>query len=199
MPDFTHENKYTDIIAGLDEVGIGPLSGPVVAAAVIITYKEHEVIQYIDDSKKLSPVLRESLYHAITRKFPHGIGMATVKEITELNIFHAAKLAMRRAVNNLPVRPKTVLIDGNHTPFTSEDDYNHACIVKGDSLSISIAAASIVAKVTRDNLMIALSKSFPVYNWYKNKGYPTKGHRQAILQHGITIHHRYAFVKHIIL
>ncbi len=202
-PDFSLENQIknserdnfpeTILIAGVDEVGRGPLAGVVVAAAVIFE-NENELPSGINDSKKLSGSKRENLYDAIIKTSHYGIGMASVEEIDKINILNASKLAMIRAVSNLPVKPHYILVDGNQPPdFNNLSKDKIIAIVKGDSKSISIAAASIIAKVTRDRLMTEISKDYPQYNWQKNAGYGTKEHLSAIKQYGITIHHRKSF------
>jgi len=188
-PDFTLENTLSGIIAGVDEVGRGPLAGPVISAAVIFTDRD-TVIDGINDSKKLTPKCRQVLYAKITSVAKFGIGMASVEEINSYNILQATKLSMKRALVNLDLELDYVLVDGNQ-PL--EVKWQTKSVVNGDSLSISIAAASIVAKVTRDRLMEELHNKHPQYNWYKNKGYGTKEHLSAIGLHGITKHHRKNF------
>lgn len=188
-PDFTLENTLSGIIAGVDEVGRGPLAGPVISAAVIFTDRD-TVIDGINDSKKLTPKCRQVLYAKITSVAKFGIGMASVEEINSYNILQATKLSMKRALVNLDLELDYVLVDGNQ-PL--EVKWQTKSVVNGDSLSISIAAASIIAKVTRDRLMEELHNKHPQYNWYKNKGYGTKEHLSAIGLHGITKHHRKNF------
>ncbi|QJT94299.1 ribonuclease HII [Wolbachia endosymbiont of Diaphorina citri] len=188
-PDFSLENTLSGIIAGVDEVGRGPLAGPVISAAVIFTDRD-TVIDGINDSKKLTPKCRQVLYEKITSVAKFGIGMASVEEINSYNILQATKLSMKRALANLNLELDYVLVDGNQPP---EVKWQVKSIVNGDSLSISIAAASIVAKVTRDRLMEELHNKHPQYNWHKNKGYGTKEHLSAIGLHGITKHHRKNF------
>lgn len=188
-PDFTLENTLSGIIAGVDEVGRGPLAGPVVSAAVIFTDRD-TVIDGINDSKKLTPKCRQVLYEKITSVAKFGIGMASVEEIDSYNILQATKLSMKRALVNLDLELDYVLVDGNQPPKVK---WQTKSVVNGDSLSISIAAASIIAKVTRDRLMQELHNKHPVYNWYKNKGYGTKEHLSAIGIYGITEHHRKNF------
>lgn len=191
MPDFSLENKINGIVAGVDEVGRGALAGPVISAAVVFLRKIN-TIDGIDDSKKLTPQKREVLYEAIASdaNIKYGVGIASVDEIDQLNILVATKLSMKRALINLNMELECVLIDGNQMfdiPWTTK------CIVNGDSLSISIATASVVAKVTRDRLMMQLHNETPEYNWYKNKGYGTYEHIQALNQYGISFHHRKNF------
>ncbi|WP_254229867.1 ribonuclease HII [Wolbachia pipientis] len=188
-PDFSLENTLSGIIAGVDEVGRGSLAGPVISAAVIFTDRD-TVVDGINDSKKLTPKCRQVLYEKITSVAKFGIGMASVEEINSYNILQATKLSMKRALANLNLELDYVLVDGNQPP---EVKWQVKSIVNGDSLSISIAAASIVAKVTRDRLMEELHNKHPQYNWYKNKGYGTKEHLSAIGLHGITKHHRKNF------
>lgn len=188
MPNLDLETPhYPLIVAGVDEAGRGPLVSSVYAAAVIVD--QNHIIHGIDDSKKIPEIVRESLYEEIIKHYAYGVGFATNQEIDEINILQATKLACRRAIDNLPIVPDIVLIDGN----MKFEQINYHSIIKGDSLSISIAAASIVAKVTRDRVMRELSKDFPEYGWESNKGYGTKAHIEAIRRHGITEHHRRSF------
>ncbi|NSM56840.1 ribonuclease HII [Wolbachia endosymbiont of Atemnus politus] len=188
-PDFTLENKLSGVIAGVDEVGRGPLAGPVMSAAVVFTDR-NVIIEGINDSKKLTAKNRQILYEKITSVAKCGIGIASVEEINSYNILQATKLSMQRALINLGLELDYVLVDGNQPPKVK---WQVKSIVNGDSLSISIAAASIVAKVTRDQLMQELHNQHPEYNWYKNKGYGTKEHIEAINLYGITEHHRKNF------
>jgi len=185
---YTLENKYTGRVAGVDEAGRGPLAGPVVAAAVIID--QTKIVEGIKDSKKLSGKMRELLYAQITQHYVWSIGMVFQDEIDQINILEATKKACIIAVENLAVKPDTVLIDGN---MKFPHHQNFVSIVNGDNLSISIGAASIVAKVTRDRLMLEYAKEFPQYNWHKNFGYGTKEHLSAIEQYGKTHYHRQSF------
>ncbi|NMA99999.1 MAG: ribonuclease HII [Firmicutes bacterium] len=176
-------------IVGVDEVGRGPLAGPVVAAAVQVlpasfTYE-------IRDSKQLSPKKREQAYEEILRTCHVGVGLASVEEIDKLNILQATFLAMRRALADLPIEPEFCLVDGNLE--IPEITWPQKAIVKGDHLSISVAAASIVAKVERDRIMENYHESYPVYNFKKNKGYPTKEHRDALQANGRSPVHRQSF------
>lgn len=179
-----YENKlyaqgYTTI-CGVDEAGRGPLAGPVCAGAVIL--KKGQVIEGVNDSKKLSEKKREKLFDIIKEEaVAYGIGWASVEEIEEINILNAAMLAMKRAVEQLSIKPEYALIDGNKTP---ELEIPSMAIVKGDSLSESIAAASILAKVSRDRLLLELAKDYPEYQFEKHKGYGTKLHREMILKYG---------------
>ncbi|MDD9331886.1 MAG: ribonuclease HII [Wolbachia sp.] len=188
-PDFTLENELPGIIAGVDEVGRGPLAGPVISAAVVFTDRRM-IIYGINDSKKLTPKDRKILYQKITSIAKFGIGTASVEEIDSYNILGATKLSMKRALMNLNLEVDYVLVDGNQPPDVK---WQVKPIINGDNLSISIASASIVAKVTRDQLMQELHDKYPEYNWYKNKGYGTKEHVNAINHYGITEHHRKNF------
>ena len=188
-PDFTLENKLSGIIAGVDEVGRGPLAGPVISAAVVFTDR-NTVIDGINDSKKLTPKNRQDLYHKIISTAKFCVGIASVEEINSYNILGATKLSMKRALIGLNIELDYVLVDGNQPPDVK---WQVKPIIKGDNLSISIAAASIIAKVTRDRLMQELHEKYPEYNWYKNKGYGTKEHISAINLYGITEHHRKNF------
>jgi ribonuclease HII len=192
MPDLQIESQYkSQIVAGVDEVGRGPLAGPVVACAVII--KPEIIIEGINDSKKLSPKKREELNNLIIQHYHYSIGEASVIEIDEFNILQATKLAIKRAVNGLTQIPDVVLVDGN----MKFEDSRYLSIIKGDTVSLSIAAGSIVAKVYRDKLMKKLALEYPEYNWDKNSGYGTSMHVSAIEKHGITPLHRKKFVSNI--
>ncbi len=196
QPDFHYETiSGAKIVAGCDEAGRGPLCGPVVAAAVIIPAKAG-IPCIINDSKKMFAKQRAAAYKWIMENCVVGVGQCSPAEIDELNILHASMLAMKRAVENLPTRPEFVLVDGNRMP----PDVVGRAIVGGDAKSISIAAASIVAKVTRDKIMTELAKQFSEYGWEKNAGYPTAAHLQAIGKYGINEHYRKSFrpVKEII-
>jgi len=184
-------NKF---IAGVDEAGRGPLAGPVVAAAVI--FDDKIVIDEVNDSKKVSEKVREQLYDIIIEHaVDYGVGIVDEKTIDKINILQATLMAMKEAVNCLSITPDLILIDGNRT---FESKLETLSIVKGDSLSFSIAAASILAKVTRDRIMRTASKKFPEYLWYKNKGYGTKEHVTAIKEHGPTSLHRISFLGNIL-
>ena len=168
------------LIAGVDEVGRGPLVGPVVTAAVIlpVNYK----LEGLTDSKKLTPKKRDKFYDIIMNDaISISIGMKDNNVIDEVNIYEATKLAMIEAINNLNVKPEHVLIDA----MPLDLDIPHTSIIKGDAKSLSIAAASVIAKVTRDRMMDELDKKYPMYNYKKNKGYPTKEHIEAINKYGI--------------
>lgn len=184
------DNTYSGLVAGVDEAGRGPLAGPVVAAAVIID--QTKTIEGIKDSKKLSSKMRELLYEQITQNYVWSVGMIFQEEIDKINILEATKKACIIAIENLTIKPDTVLIDGN-MKFPSHP--NFVSIINGDNLSIAIGAASIIAKVTRDHLMLEYAKEFPEYNWHKNFGYGTKEHLSAIKLYGTTHYHRQSF-KH---
>lgn len=189
MPDLSIENNYHNkLIAGVDEAGRGPWAGPVVAAAVIID--PNKIFTAINDSKKLNKNQREILYDLITENYIFAVGMADVTEIDQLNILNASLLAMQRAIKALPKHPDIALIDGNKAPKLSCPAIP---IIGGDAKSYSIAAASIIAKVTRDRIMHELSCSHPQYFWQDNAGYGTSKHIAAINQYGVTEHHRNSF------
>ena len=183
---------YTlDIIeAGCDEAGRGCLAGPVVASAVILP-KDY-LNDLLNDSKKLSEKKRYDLRPVIQQDaIAWSIGIVSNEEIDEINILNASFLAMHRAINELILQPELLLIDGNR--FNPYKNLPYHCIVKGDSKFLSIAAASILAKTYRDDIMTAIDKDHPEYEWSKNKGYPTKKHREAIIKYGDTDHHRKSF------
>ena len=176
--------------AGCDEAGRGCLAGPVVAAAVILPNRYQN--KQLNDSKKLSEKLRIKLRCEINDKaLAVGIGIVSEKKIDEINILQASLLAMHYAIKNLKIKPHYLVVDGNK--FNPYPTIEHTCIVKGDSKFLNIAAASIIAKTTRDDLMNELSKEFPNYGWRQNKGYPTKKHRLAISKYGVTKYHRKSF------
>lgn len=175
-------------IAGVDEVGRGPLVGPVVAAAVILPkgYK----LEGLTDSKKLSEKKRNTFYDILMKDaISIGVGIKSNKIIDEVNIYEATKLAMKDAINNLSVKPEHVLIDA----MPLELDIPTTSIIKGDALSESIAAASVIAKVTRDRMMYELDKEYPEYGFAKHKGYPTKEHINNVKQHGLLDNYRFTF------
>ncbi len=184
-------SKYQiDNEAGVDEAGRGCLCGPVVAAAVILPPDFFHPL--LRDSKKMSAKSRELLREVIMREaIAYSIGEASAKEIDQINILKASHLAMNRAVAGLNMTPSQLLIDGNR--FTPQYDIPYHCIVKGDSLYASIAAAAVLAKTHRDAIMEQLDAEFPHYGWGQNMGYPTAKHRQAIEEHGRTAHHRVSF------
>ena len=191
MPDFSLERSVTGSVAGVDEAGRGPWAGPVVAAAAILPVDLPTVLSCrLDDSKKLKGRVREALLAEIEPIAQLGVGIATPDEIDALNILHATMLAMRRAVDALPVRPATALVDGTRAP---DLDCKVMTVVKGDGRSLSIATASILAKVTRDRMMSDLAKRYPGYGWERNAGYGTKEHREAISRLGVTPAHRRSF------
>ena len=186
------ENGY-NIICGIDEAGRGPLIGPVYAAAVILPIDVD--IEGINDSKKLTEKKRELLFDIICEKaIAYGIGFATAKEIDEINILQATYLAMSRAYDNLGIVADWVLVDGNRMPPLPTKGET---IVKGDAKSASIAAASILAKVSRDRVLNELDIQYPEYGFIKNKGYGTKVHYAAIKEHGILDEHRLSFLKNL--
>ncbi|PIW61064.1 ribonuclease HII [Shewanella sp. CG12_big_fil_rev_8_21_14_0_65_47_15] len=183
-----------ELIAGVDEVGRGPLVGDVVTAAVVLD--PNRPISGLNDSKKLSEKRREALFDEICEKaLCYHVGRATPAEIDELNILHATMLAMQRAVAGLNIAPKLVLVDGNRSPAFSHNGLPIAShsIIKGDGLIASISAASIIAKVTRDREMDALDAAYPQYGFAKHKGYPTKAHFEAIALHGVFDQYRKSF------
>lgn len=180
------------LVCGVDEAGRGPLAGPVVAAAVILP--EGCEIEGINDSKKLSEKKRDMLFDEIREKaLAYAISFADEKEIDEVNILNATFNAMRRAVASLSVKPDIVLVDGNADPGI--DGIECRTVVKGDAKSASIAAASILAKVTRDRYMCELSEKYPQYQFSKHKGYPTKLHYQLLDEYGVSDVHRLSFLK----
>ena len=197
MPDFSIENEIKQqgfkAVCGVDEAGRGPLAGPVCAAAVILA----EEIEGLNDSKKLSEKKREALFDEIKEKaLSYSIAFASVEEIEEHNILNATYIAMNRAIEGLSTSADFALIDGNRVPT----DIKVPCktVVKGDALSSSIAAASILAKVTRDRLMLEEDKKYPEYNFKKHKGYGTKEHTDAILKYGVSPIHRPSFLKKLL-
>ncbi len=175
-------------IAGVDEAGRGPLAGPVVAGAVIL--KDRNFKERIDDSKKLSPRKRDKAYHEIIKKAIVGIGIVDEKTIDKINIYRATIKAMESAVANLEIPPDYIIVDGRMKLVTK---CPIKCIVKGDSTSLSIAAASIIAKVTRDRIMVAYDSTYPQYGFSRHKGYPTKYHKSALKKFGPSPIHRYSF------
>lgn len=192
-----YENKVIangyNAVCGVDEAGRGPLAGPVCAAAVILP--PNTIIDGVNDSKKLSEKKREKLFDVIIEQsVAYSVAWASVSEIEEINILNAAMLAMKRAVEGLQVKADFALIDGNKTPDLEIPSFP---IVKGDSLSMSIAAASILAKVSRDRLMYEYDKKYPEYEFAKHKGYGTKLHREKILEYGPCEIHRPSFLRKI--
>ena len=187
----SHFGNGIQIICGVDEAGRGPLAGPVCAAAVILP--PHADIPGLNDSKKLSDKRRRELFPVIKETaVAYGIGIATHKEIDEINILQATYLAMERAIQALSVKPELALIDGNRA---RDFGIPVETVVKGDSRSASIAAASILAKVTRDDMMLELANTYPQYGFEIHKGYGTKAHYAALDAHGISPIHRMSFLK----
>jgi len=192
MPSLDMELAAGGRVAGVDEAGRGPLAGPVVAAAVVLPARlSSDLADRLDDSKKLSAAQRQTAFDALRAAGAEiGVGAASVTEIGQINILHASMLAMRRAVSRLREVPDLALVDGNYPPKL---DCAVRCVVGGDALCLSIAAASIVAKVVRDRAMARLAARFPVYGWAANAGYGTAAHRAALQRHGATRHHRQSF------
>lgn len=195
--DYSYEREYYPLygplICGIDEAGRGPLCGPVCAAAVILP--EGLTIEGLNDSKKLSEKKREQLFPVIQQHaISYGIGMASPQEIDELNILNATFLAMRRAVEQMKIQPVFALVDGNRCKNLG---IPWECVVKGDAKLISIAAASILAKVSRDHYMEQLAVQYPQYDLQKHKGYPTKQHYEKIKQFGIAPFYRKSFLKNL--
>ena len=189
-PDFSLEiASGAKLVAGVDEAGRGPLCGPVVAAAVIFPRHDIEIPVVIRDSKQMTARQRAMAYEWITKNTIWAVAECSPAEIDELNILWASMTAMARAVKKLSSKPQHCLIDGNKLPH----DLIGTPVVHGDAKSISIAAASIIAKETRDKIMHELAQQFPQYGWDKNAGYPTKSHLQAIEQYGINEHYRKSF------
>lgn len=182
---------YSDLVeAGCDEAGRGCLAGPVVAAAVIL--KKGSDYPELNDSKQLTEKKRMQLRELVIREaLAYGVGVVTAAEIDEINILNASFLAMHRALDQLQVRPEFLLIDGNR--FKAYRDLKYLCVVKGDGKYQSIAAASILAKTTRDMMMLEYDAQYPIYQWKKNKGYPTPEHKQTIADHGTSPLHRLTF------
>ncbi|MCP4922754.1 MAG: ribonuclease HII [bacterium] len=196
VPDLSLEAKYSGIVAGIDEVGRGPWAGPVMAGAFcFLTPPEKNLKSLLNDSKKLTQKRREVAYKALIKAQEHGlcvfaIGEASVQEVDTLNILQATKKAMIRAFKSLSVHPVAALVDGNQ-PVSLPCPIQ--TVIKGDQISLSIAAASIVAKVVRDQLMKELGAQHPHYGWDKNAGYGTKIHQEALNLYGVTPHHRKSF------
>ena len=194
---FTLEKKWAAPVCGLDEAGRGPLAGPVVAACVYVPKdaQRKKFWSHVNDSKKLSAQQREILFTAIVEHCPFGIAQASVTEIDTINILHASMLAMRRAmvlmVADHGIRPRLALVDGNYVPPLPLCQIQ--TVIGGDAASRSIAAASILAKVTRDRVMQALCAQYPHYGWSRNAGYATPQHKAALALYGATPHHRSSF------
>ncbi len=197
QPNFSIENLYPNLmIAGIDEAGRGPIAGPVVAACVILN--PHDFPTQINDSKKLSKLQRREIFLQLKIKSQFGIGIVDEKIIDKINILQATKLAMLQAFldlqNKYKIFPEVILVDGNFTPFARQDKVCEILpIIKGDSKSLSIAAASIIAKETRDDIMKDLHKKYPQFNFAKHAGYPTKQHVNSVLEFGICEFHRQSF------
>lgn len=192
---YEYENLYhsegLNIVCGVDEAGRGPLAGPVFAAAVILPDGLEDI--GLNDSKKLTEKKRDALFDIIKEKaISYSIASASEKEIDEINILNATFLAMKRAVEGLSIKPDIALIDGNRKPNTGVKEET---IVKGDAKSISIAAASILAKVSRDRYMLELDRQYPEYQFAKHKGYPTALHYEMIKKYGVSPVHRVTFLK----
>jgi len=192
-PDYELEQaafaQGASVVVGVDEVGRGPLAGPVMAAAVVLD--PNRIPEGLNDSKKLSLKRREALYEQILEVADVGFGQASVAEIDEINILQASLLAMERAVHDLNHPADYALVDGKFTPKGL--NIPAESVIKGDAKSVSISAASIIAKIWRDREMESLAQQFPGYGWERNAGYPTKEHREAIHRLGITPHHRVSF------
>jgi ribonuclease HII len=201
QPSFLIENNYRNLfVAGIDEAGRGPLAGPVVAACVILDrgdfYDENNC--EINDSKKLSKLRRKKIFFELKNKAKFGVGIVDEKIIDKINILEATKLAMLQAYLDLQkkykISPQIILVDGNFIPFKKQDKISEIlAIVKGDQKSFSIAAASIIAKETRDQIMCDLDQKYPQYGFAKHAGYPTQFHREKIREHGICEFHRKSF------
>lgn len=188
-----HEKGYT-VVCGVDEAGRGPLAGPVFAAAVILP--ENYAHEILNDSKKLSEKKRDIVFDDIIRDaLAYSVGVATEKEIDEINILNATFLAMKRAVDGLSIKPDLAYIDGNQYPRTGVKEIT---IVKGDSKCMSVAAASIIAKVSRDRYMLKVAEDYPEYQFPKHKGYGTKLHYEMIEKYGVSPVHRRSFLKKIL-
>ena len=193
LPDLSFEHAALERgalrIAGVDEVGRGPLAGPVTAAAVVLDLER--VPEGLNDSKQLTARKRQALIEQLLEVAEVSIAHATVEEIDEINIYHASHLAMVRAVEGLTNPPDHLLIDGNKIPKALTIPAE--AIVKGDARSVSIAAASIAAKICRDQIMVDLAQQFPGYGWETNAGYPSPAHKEALVRLGVTPHHRRSF------
>lgn len=191
------DEDYHKIIVGIDEAGRGPLAGPVVASAVIVQ-EYFDELKEINDSKKLSEKKREKLFDLINEKCIVGVGIASEKEIDEINILNATFLAMRRAIEKIQGKAEfdIVLVDGNHKIRGYEGEQE--AVIKGDGKSLSIAAASIIAKVTRDRMLVEAAKKYPDYKFEKHKGYGTKLHREILFSKGPCEYHRKTFLKKIL-
>ena len=195
MKEYERQYAGKGFICGVDEAGRGPLAGPVVAAAVILP--DDETFIYLNDSKKVTEKRREALYEQIVSKaVSYGIGIVSHDIIDEINILQATYRAMREAVANMTVRPAVCLVDAVTIPGL-EEDIEQVPIIKGDAKSVSIAAASVLAKVTRDRIMVELGTKYPQYGFEKHKGYGTKAHIEAIREFGPCPEHRRTFIKNV--
>jgi ribonuclease HII len=195
LPSFRHEEELgapAILVAGIDEVGRGPLAGPVVAAAVILDPANlpRRLKRQINDSKQVPEPVREEIYEAVQGRIEYAVGQASVTEIDTINIYHASFLAMQRAMAALPRAPQFAIVDGNRAP---ELPCRTRPVVGGDALCLSVALASIMAKVTRDRLMRELDARYPGYGWASNVGYNTPQHRAGLLHLGVTPEHRTSF------
>jgi ribonuclease HII len=191
-PNFAIEESLGGKVIGVDEVGRGPLAGPVVAAAIILDDKAVKI--GINDSKKLSKSQREKIYEILIKDYAYQVSFIDSATIDEINILNATKLAMKTVIEAFPSHHHAI-VDGNVSPFPSS---NITAITKGDQKSLTIAAASIIAKVQRDLYMSDLAQKFPYYGWERNSGYGTKEHIEAIKNNGLTEYHRRSFVRNII-
>jgi ribonuclease HII len=195
VPNWKHEIeagiKNGVVVCGVDEVGRGPLAGPVVACAVVLPVDmPRKITRRLKDSKQIDREEREEVAQILRELVPYGVGMADVEEIDRINILRASHLAMLRAYETVPSRPAYALVDGNQPPNLP---CPITCIIGGDAISLSIAAASIIAKVERDKIMRDLAVAHPVYGWATNVGYSTRDHLSALKEHGPTPHHRRSF------
>ena len=192
IPNFLIEQKLGGVVAGIDEAGRGPLAGPVVAACIILNTNNHPL--GLNDSKKLSPKKRAEIFLQLKSAYQFGVGIVEHLAIDQINILNATKLAMKIAFDDMCQKinnkPDVVIVDGNFIPNI---DCRAKAIIKGDQKSLSIAAASIIAKETRDKIMFKLDIEYPQYDWKNNKGYPTKKHFAAIRKFGISKYHRQSF------
>lgn len=190
MPLKSHFSETEILECGCDEVGRGCIAGPVFAAAVILPFNYQN--EEINDSKQLTPTKRQNLRAVIERDaLAWAVGQVSEKEIDQINILKASFLAMTRAVQQLPIKPQLLLIDGNR--FVNQTDIPYQTVIKGDATYLSIAAASILAKCYRDDLMVQLHNEYPQYGWDDNKGYPTPYHQDAVLKYGLSPYHRRSF------
>jgi ribonuclease HII len=189
-PDFAIEESMNGIVAGVDEAGRGPLAGPVVVAAIIIDKSAQKL--GINDSKKLTKLKREKIYETLIKNFEYRVAVIEPKVIDEINILQATMLGMREVILGLEGKYSSVIVDGNQLPIKAG---NMRAVTGGDAKSLSIAAASIIAKVKRDMIMMELASEFPGYGWERNAGYGTREHITAIKTLGICKHHRLSFVR----